>query len=87
MRCFGEGALRSVADANIGFLLNVGLLVWTVGVIQHINPQERALTGFAACASELVEGALPVPDIPRWAAVLAVPFRAAFWLHLAESHL
>jgi hypothetical protein len=69
--------LRSVVDANAGSLLGVGLLAWTVGVIQHIDPNDRALAGCAACTGELAEGALPVPGIPRRAVVLAVPFRAA----------
>ncbi|WP_328382829.1 3-hydroxyacyl-CoA dehydrogenase NAD-binding domain-containing protein [Streptomyces sp. NBC_00400] len=61
VRCFEEGVLTSVADANIGSILGIGFPGWTGGVIQYINGyqggpgrEERVgLPGFVARAREL----------------------------------
>ena len=36
-RCFEEGVLKSVADANIGSVFGIGMAPWTGGVLQYIN--------------------------------------------------
>jgi 3-hydroxyacyl-CoA dehydrogenase/enoyl-CoA hydratase/3-hydroxybutyryl-CoA epimerase len=37
VRCFEEGVLTSVADANIGSIFGIGMAPWTGGVLQYIN--------------------------------------------------
>jgi len=36
-RCYEEGVLRSVADANIGSVFGIGMAPWTGGQLQYIN--------------------------------------------------
>ena len=36
-RCYAEGVLRSVADANIGSIFGIGMAPWTGGQLQYIN--------------------------------------------------
>ncbi len=55
VRCFDEGVLNSVEDANIGSLFGIGFPPWTGGVIQYINQYEGGLAGFVARARELAE--------------------------------
>ncbi|CAM4057463.1 MULTISPECIES: 3-hydroxyacyl-CoA dehydrogenase NAD-binding domain-containing protein [Tsukamurella] len=40
VRCFDEGVLESVADANIGSIFGIGFPAWTGGVMQFINGYE-----------------------------------------------
>ncbi|KOT92229.1 3-hydroxyacyl-CoA dehydrogenase [Streptomyces sp. NRRL F-5755] len=53
VRCFEEGVLTAVADANIGSILGIGFPGWTGGVLQYINGYEGGLPGFVARAREL----------------------------------
>ncbi|AXQ31134.1 3-hydroxyacyl-CoA dehydrogenase [Solimonas sp. K1W22B-7] len=53
IRCFDEGVLRTVPDANIGSIFGIGYPAWTGGVIQYINQYPGGLPGFAARATEL----------------------------------
>ncbi|MGH3947809.1 MAG: 3-hydroxyacyl-CoA dehydrogenase NAD-binding domain-containing protein [Pseudonocardiaceae bacterium] len=53
VRCFDEGVLNSVADANIGSIFGIGFPPWTGGVIQYINAYEGGVAGFVARAREL----------------------------------
>lgn len=61
VRCFEEGVLTSVADANIGSIFGIGFPGWTGGVIQYINGYQGGpgreelvgLPGFVARAREL----------------------------------
>jgi 3-hydroxyacyl-CoA dehydrogenase/enoyl-CoA hydratase/3-hydroxybutyryl-CoA epimerase len=53
VRCFDEGVLRSVADANIGSILGIGFPPWTGGVVQYINGYENGPRGFVVRAREL----------------------------------
>ncbi|WP_427384543.1 3-hydroxyacyl-CoA dehydrogenase NAD-binding domain-containing protein [Janibacter sp. G56] len=53
VKCFDEGVLRSVADANIGSILGIGFPAWTGGVAQYINGYEGGPKGFVARAREL----------------------------------
>jgi 3-hydroxyacyl-CoA dehydrogenase/enoyl-CoA hydratase/3-hydroxybutyryl-CoA epimerase len=60
VRCYDEGVIESVADANIGSIMGIGYPPWTGGVLQYINgyipPSTSAptgLAGFVARAREL----------------------------------
>lgn len=55
VRCFDEGVLNSVADANIGSLYGIGFPAWTGGVIQYINGYPGGTPGFVARAVELAQ--------------------------------
>ncbi|MDX6348960.1 MAG: 3-hydroxyacyl-CoA dehydrogenase / enoyl-CoA hydratase / 3-hydroxybutyryl-CoA epimerase [Streptomyces sp.] len=55
VRCFDEGVLRSVPEANIGSIFGIGFPGWTGGVIQYINQYEGGLAGFVARARELAD--------------------------------
>jgi len=55
IRCFDEGVLNSVADANIGSLFGIGFPSWTGGVVQYINGYPGGLQGFVDRARELAE--------------------------------
>ena len=53
VRCFDEGVLRTVADANVGSIFGIGYPAWTGGVIQYINQYAGGVAGFVARADEL----------------------------------
>ena len=53
VRCFDEGVIESVADANIGSIMGIGYPPWTGGALQYINGYEGGLAGFVARAREL----------------------------------
>lgn len=55
VKCFDEGVLESVGDANIGSIFGIGFPAWTGGVMQYINQYEGGLRGFVARARELAE--------------------------------
>lgn len=55
VRCFDEGVLNSVADANIGSLFGIGFPSWTGGVVQYINGYPGGLQGFVERARELAD--------------------------------
>ncbi|MGW9480275.1 3-hydroxyacyl-CoA dehydrogenase NAD-binding domain-containing protein [Saccharomonospora azurea] len=55
VKCFDEGVLNSVQDANIGSIFGIGFPAWTGGVIQYINQYEGGLKGFVARARELAQ--------------------------------
>jgi 3-hydroxyacyl-CoA dehydrogenase/enoyl-CoA hydratase/3-hydroxybutyryl-CoA epimerase len=55
VKCFDEGVLRSVPDANVGSIMGIGFPAWTGGVIQYINGYEGGLAGFVARARELAD--------------------------------
>ncbi|HEX3787080.1 MAG TPA: 3-hydroxyacyl-CoA dehydrogenase NAD-binding domain-containing protein [Pseudonocardiaceae bacterium] len=54
-KCFDEGVLRSIPDANIGSIFGIGFPAWTGGVIQYINQYDGGLAGFVARARELAK--------------------------------
>ena len=37
LKCYQEGVLRSVADANIGSIMGIGAPAWTGGYLQFLN--------------------------------------------------
>jgi 3-hydroxyacyl-CoA dehydrogenase/enoyl-CoA hydratase/3-hydroxybutyryl-CoA epimerase len=53
VKCYDEGVIESIADANIGSIFGIGFPGWTGGVFQYINGYEGGLTGFVARAREL----------------------------------
>lgn len=55
VKCFDEGVLRSVPDANIGSILGIGTPAWTGGVVQYMNGYPGALAGFVARSRELAD--------------------------------
>ena len=55
VRCFDEGVLLSVPDANIGSIFGIGFPAWTGGVVQYINGYPGGLGGFVERARELAD--------------------------------
>ena len=55
VKCFDEGVIESVADANIGSIMGIGFPGWSGGVLQYINGYAGGLPGFVARARELAE--------------------------------
>ncbi|MGH3938541.1 MAG: 3-hydroxyacyl-CoA dehydrogenase NAD-binding domain-containing protein [Pseudonocardiaceae bacterium] len=55
VRCFDEGVLTSVSDANIGSIMGIGFPPWTGGVMQYMAGYPGGLTGFVARAKELTD--------------------------------
>jgi 3-hydroxyacyl-CoA dehydrogenase / enoyl-CoA hydratase / 3-hydroxybutyryl-CoA epimerase len=58
VKCFDEGVIESVADANVGSIFGIGFPAWSGGVLQYINGYEggadrRGPAGFVARAREL----------------------------------
>ena len=53
LKCYQEGVLRSVADANIGSIMGIGAPAWTGGYIQFVNTY--GLEKFIARCDELSE--------------------------------
>ncbi|MDL9935174.1 3-hydroxyacyl-CoA dehydrogenase NAD-binding domain-containing protein [Gordonia sp. ABSL1-1] len=53
VKCFDEGVLTSVEDANIGSIFGIGFPAWTGGVVQYINGYEGGVAGFVARAKDL----------------------------------
>ncbi|HEY2224937.1 3-hydroxyacyl-CoA dehydrogenase NAD-binding domain-containing protein [Actinomycetospora sp.] len=46
VKCFDEGVLHTVADANIGSIMGIGFPAWTGGVAQYIDGYPGGLPGF-----------------------------------------
>lgn len=53
VKCFDEGVLTSVEDANIGSIFGIGFPAWTGGVIQYINQYDGGVAGFVDRARDL----------------------------------
>jgi 3-hydroxyacyl-CoA dehydrogenase / enoyl-CoA hydratase / 3-hydroxybutyryl-CoA epimerase len=53
VKCFDEGVIESVADANVGSIIGIGFPGWTGGVLQFINGYDRGPAGFVERADEL----------------------------------
>lgn len=51
-KCFDEGVLTSVPDANIGSIFGIGFPAWTGGVVQYIEGYPGGVAGFVAKADE-----------------------------------
>ena len=48
VRCFDEGVIESVADANIGSIMGIGYPPWTGGVSSTSTATQSGLAGFVA---------------------------------------
>jgi 3-hydroxyacyl-CoA dehydrogenase/enoyl-CoA hydratase/3-hydroxybutyryl-CoA epimerase len=46
VKCFDEGVLHTIADANIGSIMGIGFPAWTGGVAQYIDGYPGGLPGF-----------------------------------------
>ena len=55
VKCFDEGVLTTVEDANIGSIFGIGFPPWTGGVMQYINQYDGGLQGFVARSRELAQ--------------------------------
>jgi 3-hydroxyacyl-CoA dehydrogenase / enoyl-CoA hydratase / 3-hydroxybutyryl-CoA epimerase len=55
VKCFDEGVLHTVADANIGSILGIGFPAWTGGVAQYIDGYPGGLPGFVERARILAK--------------------------------
>ncbi|HEY3747918.1 MAG TPA: 3-hydroxyacyl-CoA dehydrogenase NAD-binding domain-containing protein [Pseudonocardiaceae bacterium] len=55
VKCFDEGVLRSVPDANIGSIMGIGFPAWTGGVSQYVDQYPGGVAGFVARANELAD--------------------------------
>ncbi|MGZ8177473.1 3-hydroxyacyl-CoA dehydrogenase NAD-binding domain-containing protein [Williamsia sp. SKLECPSW1] len=53
VKCFDEGVITSIPDANIGSIFGIGFPAWTGGVVQYINQYEGGLQGFVDRARDL----------------------------------
>ena len=54
-KCFDEGVLTAVADANIGSIFGIGFPAWTGGVVQYVEGYPGGVAGFVARADQLAE--------------------------------
>ncbi len=54
-KCFDEGVLTSVADANIGSIFGIGFPPWTGGVVQYVEGYPGGIAGFVKRADEFRE--------------------------------
>jgi 3-hydroxyacyl-CoA dehydrogenase/enoyl-CoA hydratase/3-hydroxybutyryl-CoA epimerase len=54
-RCFDEGVLTAVPDANIGSIFGIGFPAWTGGVVQYVEGYPGGVAGFVARADQLAE--------------------------------
>jgi 3-hydroxyacyl-CoA dehydrogenase / enoyl-CoA hydratase / 3-hydroxybutyryl-CoA epimerase len=52
-RCFDEGVLTTIPDANIGSIFGIGFPAWTGGVVQYVEGYPGGVAGFVARADEL----------------------------------
>jgi 3-hydroxyacyl-CoA dehydrogenase/enoyl-CoA hydratase/3-hydroxybutyryl-CoA epimerase len=54
-KCFDEGVLTTVADANIGSIFGIGFPAWTGGVVQYVEGYPGGVAGFVARADEFAD--------------------------------
>ena len=54
-KCFDEGVITSVPDANIGSIMGIGFPPWTGGVVQFMTGYPGGLPGFVARANQLAD--------------------------------
>ena len=55
VKCFDEGVITSVPDANIGSIMGIGFPPWTGGVVQFMTGYPGGLPGFVARANQLAD--------------------------------
>jgi 3-hydroxyacyl-CoA dehydrogenase/enoyl-CoA hydratase/3-hydroxybutyryl-CoA epimerase len=54
-KCFDEGVLTTVPDANIGSIFGIGFPAWTGGVVQYVEGYPGGVAGFVAKADEYAQ--------------------------------
>ncbi|GAA1840617.1 3-hydroxyacyl-CoA dehydrogenase NAD-binding domain-containing protein [Pseudonocardia ailaonensis] len=54
-RCFDEGVLETIPDANIGSIFGIGFPAWTGGVVQYVEGYEGGVAGFVKRADEFTQ--------------------------------
>jgi 3-hydroxyacyl-CoA dehydrogenase / enoyl-CoA hydratase / 3-hydroxybutyryl-CoA epimerase len=64
VRCFDEGVLTSVPDANIGSIFGIGFPAWTGGVVQYVEGFPGGVAGFVRRADELAARYGPRFEVP-----------------------
>jgi 3-hydroxyacyl-CoA dehydrogenase / enoyl-CoA hydratase / 3-hydroxybutyryl-CoA epimerase len=64
VRCFDEGVLTSVPDANIGSIFGIGFPAWTGGVVQYVEGFPGGAAGFVRRADELAARYGPRFEVP-----------------------
>ncbi len=52
-RCYDEGVIATVAEANIGSIMGIGYPAWTGGALQYINQYDGGVAGFVSRADQL----------------------------------
>jgi 3-hydroxyacyl-CoA dehydrogenase / enoyl-CoA hydratase / 3-hydroxybutyryl-CoA epimerase len=77
VKCFDEGVLTSVPDANIGSIFGIGFPAWTGGVVQYIEGYAGGPAGFVARADELAQRYGPRFAVPESLRARAVGAPAA----------
>ena len=55
VKCFDEGVLHTIADANIGSIMGIGFPPWTGGVAQYVDGYPGGLPGFVERARILAK--------------------------------
>jgi 3-hydroxyacyl-CoA dehydrogenase / enoyl-CoA hydratase / 3-hydroxybutyryl-CoA epimerase len=51
-KCFDEGVLETIPDANIGSIFGIGFPAWTGGVVQYVEGYPGGVAGFVKRADE-----------------------------------
>ncbi|GAA4536135.1 3-hydroxyacyl-CoA dehydrogenase NAD-binding domain-containing protein [Pseudonocardia xishanensis] len=64
-RCFDEGVLETVPDANIGSIFGIGYPAWTGGVVQYVEGYPGGVAGFVKRADEFRDKYGPRFDVPE----------------------
>jgi 3-hydroxyacyl-CoA dehydrogenase/enoyl-CoA hydratase/3-hydroxybutyryl-CoA epimerase len=64
-RCFDEGVLETVPDANIGSIFGIGYPAWTGGVVQYVEGYEGGVAGFVKRADEFRDKYGPRFAVPK----------------------
>jgi len=64
-KCFDEGVLTSIPDANIGSIFGIGFPPWTGGVVQYVEGYPGGVAGFVARADEFVKKYGPRFEVPE----------------------
>ncbi|MGH3568561.1 MAG: 3-hydroxyacyl-CoA dehydrogenase NAD-binding domain-containing protein [Pseudonocardia sp.] len=68
VKCFDEGVLTSIPDANIGSIFGIGFPAWTGGVVQYVEGYPGGVAGFVARTDEFAKkhgDRFAVPDSLR----------------------
>ncbi len=64
-KCFDEGVLTSVADANIGSIFGIGFPAWTGGVVQYVEGYPGGVAGFVRRADAFAATYGPRFSVPE----------------------